>query len=249
MREIVFLILAAGILATLIWLSYKSPKARFPTMAVVFFFGLLAFYLFQYGNLSSFSIKGLSAEASFIAEKRQEVQQDAAAIGTIKTQVEGLLADSRASHEEIEKTKTEVLAIKKELVETTALASPPTLQLAGREIKASDSGYKITLQFTPSKNEPLGSIVFVATIDDNSQTRILDFWPSPLGAPSLTGDNSKAIEKDGRRGRLEFSQLSVGRPTFDLTVSGKARIKLEGNFLKDPVVLGPEWDVGGAAAP
>jgi Ca2+/Na+ antiporter len=237
MREIVFFIFALCVLGALLLLSYKTKLKRYDTVFAVTLLALVAFYLFQYGNLSSFNLKALSAEASFVSQKKEQVTADAQAIGAVKSQIEDLLAKSRASQQEIEHTESEILALKKQLVETTAMASPPTLQLTGREVKTVESGYVITAQFTPSKNEPLGEINFIATIDDNSGARILDFRPTLGGGAFLSGKNSKKISDDGKQARLVYSLVSAGKPTFDLSVSGKPRVKIEGNFLKEAVVL------------
>jgi len=115
---------------------------------------------------------------------------------------------------------------------------PPTLSLSGRKIRKLESGYKITLQFTPSKNEPLGIIIFQASIYDDSDVQIVDFWPS--GGAFSSGKDSKKIASDGKKARLAYSLLSVGRPKFDLTVSGKARIRIEGNYLENAIIFSLE---------
>jgi methyl-accepting chemotaxis protein len=116
-REIIFVIIATVILGVLLWLSYISKQKRFPTMFAVALLSLLAYYLFQYGNLSSFSLKALSAEASFIREKKQEAAQDAEAINAIRGQIGKLLVDSQESQQSIERAKTEILSIKKQIEE------------------------------------------------------------------------------------------------------------------------------------
>ncbi len=115
---------------------------------------------------------------------------------------------------------------------------PPTLSLSSRETKKLESGYKITLQFTPSKNEPLGIIIFQASIDDDSDVQIVDFWPS--GGAFISGKDSKKITSDGKKARLAYSLMSAGRPKFDLTLSGRARIKIEGNYLENEIIVSLE---------
>jgi hypothetical protein len=232
-QEIIFLIVSISILGVLIWLSYKSHLKRFPTMFAVTLLCVVAYYLFQYGNLSSFSLKALSAEANFVREKKQEVAKDAKAVEAIRAKVEELLLDSQ-------KSQAEILAINKQIEATAALAIPPTLTLTGKDTEVLTSGYKITLQFTPSKNEPLGSIVFVASIDDHSGAKILNFWPSIKGGAFSSGDDSKKISADGKSAQLSYSLISMGRPTFDLTLTKKARIRIEGNYFKNPIVVDTE---------
>jgi hypothetical protein len=109
MRELVFAIFAAAILGTLLWCSWKSKQKRFPTMFVVSLLILSAFYLFQYGNLSSFDVKALSAQARFVREKSDEVVQDAHAISEMRQTLDRLLADSRRSQASIEETQGRTL--------------------------------------------------------------------------------------------------------------------------------------------
>jgi hypothetical protein len=241
MEKLLFLAAAIIVLASLICMSYKSSKKRFPTMFIVSLLVFGAFYLFQYGSLSSFTLKALSAEASFIREKKEEVAQDAESVAKMKIQIENLLVDSQKSQQQIEKATSQILALKSDVGRVTSLASTPTLQLTGRGIESSTSGLKITLQFTSSKNEPLGLIVFKARIVDNSEARILDFWPNLIGGAYSTGPGSRKIEKDGKEASLSYSLISPGRlPTFDLTVSKKAKISIEGNYLNKAITVTDE---------
>jgi len=219
MREIIFAAFTVASLGILIYLSYKSKQRRFPVMYAVTLLCLTAFYLFQYGNLSSFRIKALSTEANFIREKRNEVIQDV---------------------KEIEEAKADILAIKKELQQTKDLASPPILRLIDYAFEPLDSGYRFTPQFSPSKNEPLGAIEFTVTVDDNSDARILDFCPSLKGGAFSLNDDSIQIEEDGKRARLLYSSMSVGKPAFALTLSNKANITIKGNYLEKAIVLSPK---------
>jgi hypothetical protein len=114
---------------------------------------------------------------------------------------------------------------------------PPALKLTSHDTEKLDTGYKITLQFTPSKNEPLGVIIFHASVDDDSDVRILDFWPSK--GVFRHGKDSKKIEEDGKQALLRYSLLGVGRPSIDLTISGKARIKIQGNYLDEALLITP----------
>jgi hypothetical protein len=219
MPEIVFVLVVIAILGVLIWLSYKSKQKRFPFMFAVAALCFCAFYLFQYGNFFSVNLKPFSSEANFIREKKKQVIQDV---------------------KEIKKAKAEILAIKKRLQQTTTPVSPPTLKLTGRDTQTVDSGYCLTLQFTPSNNTPLESLEFTATVDDDSDVRILNFWPSVKGGSFAASKDSKQITRDGRRARLSYSPLSVGKPAVDITLSEKARIRIEGNCLKDAVIVSPE---------
>ncbi len=105
MRECVFVVLAVVLIGTLIRLSRKSTQKRFPAMYIASFFCLMAFYLFQYGNLSIFDMNAFSAQARFVREKRDEVVQDATAVADIKRTLDRLLKDIRQSQSAVEDAK------------------------------------------------------------------------------------------------------------------------------------------------
>ncbi len=117
----------------------------------------------------------------------------------------------------------------------TNQVNPPTLSLSGRKTKKLESGYKSTLQFTPSKNDIL---IFHVSIDDDSDVQIVDLWPS--GGAFIAGKYSKNIASDGKKARLSYSLTSGSRPKFDLTLSGRARIKIEGNYLENEIIVSLE---------
>jgi len=219
MREIIFVVLAILALGILIYLSYKSKQKRFPIMFVVALPCFCALYLFQFGALSSLDLQPLPSEANFIREKKKEATQ------TVK---------------EIHEAKAEILAIKKRLKGTIAPASRPTLKLTSQDTQTVHSNYCVTLQFTPSNNTPLESLEFTATVLDDSDARILNFWPSLKGGAFGSNKDSKRISRDGKRAHLSYAPLSLGKPIVDLTLSEKARIRIEGNCLKDPVVVSPK---------
>jgi hypothetical protein len=130
-----------------------------------------------------------------------------------------------------------IASSKKEKILTNQV-NPPTLSLSGRKTKKLESGYKSTLQFTPSNNGPLDIIVFDASIDDDSDVQIVDFWPS--GGAFIAGEYSKNIASDGKKARLSYSLTSGNRPKFDLTLSGRARIKIEGSYLENEIIVSLE---------
>jgi hypothetical protein len=120
----------------------------------------------------------------------------------------------------------------------TNQVNPPTLSLSGRKTKKLESGYKSTLKFTSSKNVSLDVLIFHVSIDDDSDVRIVDFWPS--GGAVIAGPDSKNIASDGKKARLSYSLMSGDRPQFDLTLSGRARIKIEGNYLENEIIVSLE---------
>jgi len=130
-----------------------------------------------------------------------------------------------------------VRSSKKEKILTNQV-NPPTLSLSGRKTKKLESGYKSTLQFTPSTNGPLEILIFHVSIDDDSDVQIVDFWPS--GGAFIAGQYSKNIASDGKKARLKYSLTSGNRPKFALTLSGRARIKIEGNYLENEIIVSLE---------
>ena len=239
-REAIFLGFSTILLGVLLYMSYKSNQKRFPAMFCTALLSLLAFYLFQYGNLGSFRLKALSAEANFIRQTKQEVQQDASEVSSMKLKLEGLLAASEASHKEIEEAKVRILTLEKGLAETSRLAGPPVLTLARSTFTTIDAGYLAELRFMPSKNEPLGIVVFVVSVIDQSESRIIDFWPSTKAGGFSSGDDSKRIAEDGRQARLAYALLSPGGPIVDLKVSSNCKVRISGNYISDPIELSIE---------
>ena len=195
MREIIFVVLATLALGLLIYLSYKSRQKRFPIMFVLALPCFCALYLFQFGALSSLDLQPLPSEANVIREKKEEAIQDA---------------------KEIEEAKAEILAIKTRLKKMIAPASPPTLKLTDRDAQTLDSGYCVTVQFTPSKNQPLESIELTATVDDDSDARILNFWPSLKGGGFGSNKDSKRISRDGNGHVFHTHPFHLASPLLTL---------------------------------
>ncbi len=130
-----------------------------------------------------------------------------------------------------------IVSSKKENILTNQV-NPPTLSLSGRKTKKLESGYKSTLQFTTSKNVSLDVLIFHASIDDDSDVQIVDLWPS--GGAFIAGKYSKNIASGGKKARLSYSLTSGSSPKFDLTLSGRARIKIEGNYLENEIIVSLE---------
>jgi len=126
--------------------------------------------------------------------------------------------------------------LEKEIAAAAELARPPSLNLTGREVEQVDAGYRITLQFTPSKNVPLGQIVFAVALPDESAAKIVDFWPAS-GSTFASGGDSKKIEENGKQARLVYSLIGVGAPRVALTVSEKTEFVVHGNYLDEPLGL------------
>lgn len=224
MEKVIFLIISVSLTIFLLYLLHLHRNGVFATLLISVLLLFSAFYLFQFGNLSEFKIKGLNAEATFIKEKKQEVLKDVEEINSLKAQMES--------------TKLEVDELARQIEETAEKAAPPTLKLVAKEVKEIDGKVEVIVQFKPNKNVPLGSIVFSVSVEKNSDVNILDIWPdATYGGPFNSGDNSKQIAADGKSASLTYSLLGVNRPTIKITLSGESVIIIAGNYLKEPVQL------------
>ena len=162
----------------------------------------------------------------------------------LSTKLEDQKADVTAIIEKAQALETQLTEQQKQLEETQSavgqvakLAESPTLTLSGRDILQTESGYTATLQFTPSKNEPLGTLRFLVSVIGSSSVAITDFWPSLKGGAFSTGGDSKKISSDGRKAELTYSLISAGMPTVDLKVTEACELKIESNYFTDPITL------------
>ncbi len=218
-------------MAFLLIFGYRSKDKYVTIMYISTLFALLAFYLFQFGNLQTFSFKALSAEANFIRDKKSEVQQDAAEIQKIKQQMTAFLLQSKANREESEKVRQHILTLENEIVRTSKLAALPTIALFKKEFQKDKATIVSKLIFKPSKNVPLGVLTFKATVI-NGDSRILSFIPD-VEAHAYSFDEKKDvfISPDGRNASISFSIIGTANPTLLLTVTGNTSVSISGNFM------------------
>lgn len=135
MEKATFIIVAICFLGIELTLLFYKPNTILAIAFIVTFLGLLAFYLFQYGELTSFSFGALSAEAKFVREKVKEVKEDSEAIKQLRAEtqeykesIEKILIDLEKAKAEIEKHKSDLVSLERGIVEITYL------QHAGRNI-------------------------------------------------------------------------------------------------------------------
>ena len=148
------------------------------------------------------------------------------------------LAEQIGVLQDADKQKTEKIAqLENELIQTKSLAEPCKLELLSKNIEKVDQGYRITLRFKPTKNERLGLLAFYAALPVNTDTKILDFWPSSKSSPFTSGKDSKKIEKDNKYARLMYSLVGFGYPSIDLVVSGPTKVQIQGNNGLEPFVI------------
>ncbi len=123
-------------------LIYHKPNVVFGTIFIVSILGFLAFYLFQYGGLQSFSLEALSTKAKFIKQKAQEIKEDSKVIKELRKKnqeftesIERILNDLEKSQVEINKYKSELVVLRDELVRVKmGFVEINYLQYAGRNI-------------------------------------------------------------------------------------------------------------------
>lgn len=125
----------------------------------------------------------------------------------------------------------------REFESVKAHAAPNTLAFKASQVENDERGLAILVQFTPSKNVPLGALRFVARVPEDSDARIVDFWPWLKGPSFQSGDESKKIDQSGKTAVLRYNLLSIGEPTLRIVVSGPTPITLEGDHGVEAVHL------------
>lgn len=122
--------------------------------------------------------------------------------------------------------------LKRELEQTKELAHPPTLSLSAAQVDAAARNLTVLLQFTPSKNLPLGALFFAITVVDPNSAKIVS-----IDRRNLTTGDSKSVRPDGRSGTISFTPLGAQSPVLVLEVSEPCKIRLEGSHLPKSVHL------------
>lgn len=82
------------------------------------------------------------------------------------------------------------------------MASPPTLRLESCQSETQPQGQLLRIRFLPSKNQPLGSLIFVVVLKDPG-ARILSFEPD-VSAHAFVGGKA-TIEPDGMGAKVVYS--------------------------------------------
>ena len=227
-QQIVFLVLAVILLTALFCATCYTRELLFGTMFVISLFALGAFYLFQFGTLGSFTLKALTAEASFIKEKKQEVEKNAEEVARIKAHAEAL---SVALEQTRKETHDKLWNLHKDMERITELAKPPTLTALPPEIAVVDAGLAATIQFQPSKNAPLGVLEFECSLNPSSESQIVDLQPSLRGGGFTTDDAEPTEITNGRtKARLRYALLTGASPAIVITVSNGCQVTVTGNY-------------------
>ena len=140
MEKVIFLIIALIILSAELILTHFKPNVVFGTIFVATILGFLAFYLFQYGTLSEFSLEAFSAKAKFLKEKVQEAKADVKAMNELKEESEKVIKEIESvkdkalkSELSIEEIKESIFGLQGDLVKVKkGLVEMEYLQYAGR---------------------------------------------------------------------------------------------------------------------
>ncbi len=153
----------------------------------------------------------------------------------IQPEVDHFMSEVNSQLEELQVLAARTRELEQEIANMAELARPPSLSLVSAETEQVEAGYRITFLFAPSKNEPLGQIIFVVALPDASTASILDFWPA--NNAYSTNEESEQILENGKQARLTFALLGVESPRVTLTVSGTTQLTIHGNYLDEPIDL------------
>jgi hypothetical protein len=126
--------------------------------------------------------------------------------------------------------------LKRELEETKELVQPPTLALSVAQVVAAAKNPTVLLQFTPSKNQPLGALSFAITLLGPDSAKIIS-----VDRRNLTTGDSKTMSPDARSATISFTPLGAQSPVLVLEVSEPCKIRIEGNHIPEPVEFELKW--------
>jgi len=91
-QVVLFVAFTTVLLGTLLRMYYRLRSKTIAIMYLVSLLALLAFYLLHVGSLQSFTVKGLSAEASFVHQTSQRVIRDAEEIAALHDEIKSVVA-------------------------------------------------------------------------------------------------------------------------------------------------------------
>jgi hypothetical protein len=121
MEKVLFLVIYLILISVLLVLAYVTQK----TQKAMLMFGTIflatvligaAFYLFQFGSLSSFTIKAMLAEASFVKEKVKEVKEDAETINALRQAIESQAKDLTKVVNSVKKSESDISLVRHHVV-------------------------------------------------------------------------------------------------------------------------------------
>lgn len=149
-----------------------------------------------------------------------------------------LKQDFKLKLDEREKIYSEKEALlKQEIEETKKKIKPPELSLISSDTKTENNIITCTIKFKSSKNQPLGTIQFVAELPVGSESEITDFWPTTDGGAFQSGKDSKQIAQDKKSAQLIYSLMGAGTPTMELKLTKPSRFRIRGNYISKPIEI------------
>lgn len=134
---------------------------------------------------------------------------------------------------QIKKAEAKILTIANEMNSIKELAKPPTLIQTDFKMDSISNGLKLTIEFKPNKNEPLGLIKFKVTMLDDSKLL-------KIGTDVIYGAYSRFQNRritKNKIGEFEYSLIGTGHPTLVIEVSKKCNFQIESNYLDKPFVV------------
>jgi hypothetical protein len=240
-ERIVFATIATGIIAILIAMTYQTRSKLFAIVLVAVLCVFIAFYLFQFGTLGSFTMKALSTEVGFIKEKKEEARAGVAEINELRHQtqehanaIEGVAARLHDTEKEIEDSKNRILAMEKDVREARELAQPVELHFAQIVTEQSEKGLTSFVVFRATKNEALGRLTFSVALPKGGSARVISFVPSLKGGAFSSGDQTNNVAPDGLTAELTYVPMAPEHAVLELITSGETPIRIEGNKLAKP---------------
>lgn len=127
--------------------------------------------------------------------------------------------------------------LEQEIEKTNEKMKPPTLTLASSNVQEKDGELISILRFTPSKNQPFGTIQFIVKLPVESISQINDFWPTTGGGGFQSGPDSKLISEDRKSARLIYSLMGPGSPTVELRLTQPSVVQIQGNYISEPIEI------------
>ena len=225
MREIIALVVGIGFGVIAIGLNVNGYISKTFLGFLLVFAIAVGIAIANYDRLIRFKGGGIDMEMA-----KKEVDS------AVDSGIEEIKKEVKRQKDEISLLINTANDQEEKLRKTIKMAEPPTLSFLDSNVVKTDLGYKAILRFKPSKNQPLGQIILIAKITDETSAKITNFWPKP-GPPFTTGPDSKKISNDGKEARLAYGIMAVGYPEVELNLSESAKVMVSGNLLIEPVVL------------
>jgi hypothetical protein len=210
-QQIVFFIFTCALLGTLLWMLHQTKQGKVAVIFSLSLFSLLAFYLLYFGSLDSFTVKGLSTEATFVQRKTQQVVKDAAIIEDLKKEFQLLVTESRSKQDALD-SRLIALSVAMDATErswTTNITLSPnqtaTMSRAWGQLA------KITL------NGPAALTADLSTWPSNGVIMMdTEIWAGTNQLNIITNYLTDLRQSKTLTGQLSFIwQHSEGKPTFE----------------------------------